>query len=133
SRRKFRQAINYYGITRKGVMRRAVIAGVCIFVLMLFPLPYDIAIMIIALAFSLSAAAITFYARYTARAVVLSVAVIGGIISAWTALMASIAGSLNPLQLLGSVLDSWPILAGRGLVAVVISAARSASEKSTSY
>ena len=133
SRRKFRQAINYYGITRKGVIRRSVIAGVCIFVLMFFPLPYDIAIMIIALAFSLSTAAITFYARNTAGAVVLSVAVIGGIISAGTALMTLIDGSLNPNQQLGTVLATWPILAGPGLVAAVISAALSASAKSTSY
>src|SRR5699024_12256742 len=49
SRRKFRQAINYYGITRKGVIRRSVIAGVRILVLMLFPLPYYIVFLVLVL------------------------------------------------------------------------------------
>ena len=133
SKRKLRQAVNFAGVTRRGVLRRSVIAGISIFLLMLFPLPYDIAIMIIALVFSLSTAAITFYARNMAGAVLLSVAVIGGILSAGTALMISIDGSLNQVQQLGAVLATWPILAGPALVAAVISAVLSASAKSTAY
>jgi len=68
-----------------------------------------------------------------AGAALLSVAVIGGILSSGTALMILMDGSLNQVQQLGAVLATWPILAGPALVASVISAVLSASAKSTSY
>lgn len=133
SRHKLRSTINPYGVARKGVVRWSLISGVVIFVLMLFPLPYDIAIMVIALIFSLATASITFYARNMLGTVVLSVALIGGILSAGTAVISLFDGSLNQLQQLAMVLTTWPILAGPALVAAVISAVLSASAKSTSY
>ena len=116
SKRRFRQAINFNGVTRKGVIRWSVIAGLVIFVLTLIPLPYDIAIMVIALVFALATASITFYARNLAGTVLLSVAIIGGIISAGTAIITTFGDSLNSFQQLVTVLATWPILAGPALV-----------------
>src|SRR5699024_12708027 len=63
SKRKLRQAVNFAGVTRKGVLRRSVIACISIILFMLFPLPYDIAIMIIALVLSLCTASVTYCSR----------------------------------------------------------------------
>ena len=133
SKRRFRHAINSDGVNQKGVVRWSVISGLVIFVLTLFPLPNDIAIMVIALVFSLATAAITFYARNMVATALLSVAIIGGIISAGTALNALATDSLNQFQQLGLVLSTWPILAGPAFVAAAISAALSASAKPPSY
>src|SRR5699024_11894630 len=74
SKRKLRQAMHFAGVTSKGVLRRSVIAGISIFLLMLFPLSFDIAIMFFAFVISLSTAAITFYTLNMPVASLLSVA-----------------------------------------------------------
>ncbi|MFH0410849.1 transporter [Corynebacterium sp. L4756] len=133
SKSKFRQLITHDGMTRRGVVRWSVINGFIIFALTFFPLPDDIAILLIALPFSFAAAGITFYAENSASAIFLSIAIIGGILSAGAALSTSMVGMFSQFQQLITVLAVWPVLAGPAMIAAIIAAALSVSAKSNAY